>query len=171
MPPLSLTAALVDAIFAEARARYPSECCGVVVGPAANPAGQRFVPFENLQDQLHARDPATWPRDARIAYAMDPLKLQRLVDQTEASGEALVAIVHSHPDHPSYFSQTDERAASPFGLPSFPDVAQVVVSVFEGEICDLKAFHWDGESWPERPVRGLPPLPGPPPGARILGEV
>ena len=114
-----------------------------------------------------------YPRDGRTAYALDPLKLERQIDAAQAEGDGLVAIVHSHPDHPSYFSATDRAAAAPFGTPSWPDAAQIVVSVFAGEVRDLKAFGWDpeAEDWRERPVLGLPPLPGPPPGAKILGDV
>ena len=160
-----------DAAFAEARAAYPREACGVVLGAPDAPETWRFVRMDNLADRLHALDPVAFPRDARTAYAMDPLKLERMVDQAVARGEALIAILHSHPDHPSYFSATDRAAAAPFGLPTYPDAWQGVISVFEGEVCDLKAFVWDGADWAERPLDGLPPLPGPPPGARIYGEV
>lgn len=170
MRPLPLSESVLEALFSEARGCFPREACGVVVGPREDPAAQRFVAFENQQDKLHALDPEAHPRDARTAYAMNPLKLQRLVDSEEAAGGALVAIAHSHPQHPSYFSDTDKRAAAPFGLPSFPDATQLVVSVFDGEVRDLKGFSWDGEAWLERPLAGLPALPGPPEGATILGE-
>lgn len=168
---LSLNPALTEALFAEARRCWPRECCGVVLGPRQDPERWRFVALENLQDRLHALDPERYPRDARVAYAMDPLKLQRLVDAAEAGGEALLAVVHSHPEHPSYFSATDAAAASPFGEPTFPEAAQIVISVFGGEVRDLKAFGWDGQGWPEIQVSGLPVLPGPPEGATIYGEV
>lgn len=173
MPGLSLHPALLDALFAEAVACWPREACGVILGSPEAPEGWRMERFENLQDRLHALDPERYPRDARTAYAMDPLKLQRRVDAAEAAGEALIAVFHSHPQHPAYFSTTDRAAASPFGLPSFPEAAQIVVSVFDGVVHDLKAFGWDAEreDWPELPVSGLPDLPGPPPGAAVYGEV
>ena len=92
MRPLSLSAAVLEGLFAEARACFPREACGVVVGPREAPEAQRFVAFENQQDKLHALDPEAHPRDARTAYAMNPLKLQRLVDGEEAQGGALVVV-------------------------------------------------------------------------------
>ena len=157
----------------ESRRAFPREACGLVVGRPADPASHRALALENLADRLHAQDPQTHPRDGRTAYVMDPLKVQRLADEAEARGEALVAIFHSHPQHPAYFSRTDQAAASPWGSPTWPDAWQLVVSVFDGEVRDLKGFTWDGaeEVWEEGELLGLPPLPGPPPGARPLGDV
>lgn len=173
MSPLALNPELCAALFAEASAAWPREACGAITGRAGEPGSLTLHPFLNLQDKLHALDPERYPRDARTAYALDPLKLQRLVDAAEAEGKVLIALYHSHPDHPSYFSATDRAAAAPFGLPSFPDASQLVVSVFNAEVRDLKAFHWDPikSDWIERPIEGAPPLPGPPPGARPYGEV
>lgn len=172
MQPLPLSPSVYAAIFAEAVQSWPNEACGVIVGPREAPEEQRFVRFDNLQDRLHAADPEAHPRDARTAYAMDSLRLSRLLREIESRGEVLIAVVHSHPQHPSYFSATDRAAASsPFGGPTWPDAAQLVVSVYDREPRELRAFAWDGADWVERPLGGLPPLPGPPPGARILGDV
>jgi len=165
---LALTTAVVDALFAEAEACWPRECCGVVIGVADRPASLRFVRFENLMDKLHAADPVQYPRDARTAYVLDALALQRLVERAQDAGEALVAICHSHPECPSYFSETDRRAASPWGSPSWPDAVQIVVAVFGGRVAECKGFRWDGAGWPEVPLAGLPDLPGAPPGAERL---
>ncbi len=162
---LALSRGVVDALFTEAARCWPEECCGVVLSGAG---GQRFVAFENLATRLHAQDPVRHPRDGRTAYVLDALKLQRLLDAAEADGEALVALCHSHPECPSYFSETDQRAASPWGSPSFPEAVQVVVAVCGAEVVECRGFAWDGEGWPEVPLRGLPALPGPPPGAARL---
>jgi proteasome lid subunit RPN8/RPN11 len=165
---LNLTPSAVSDLFDEARRTFPKECCGVIV---TDGDGQRFVAFDNLADKLHAADPVAHPRDGRTAYAMHPLKLQRLVDAVQAAGGTLDAICHSHPQHPSYFSDTDRRAAAPFGLPTYPTAVQVVVSVFNGEVRDLKGFTWRDDDWHETAVHGVPELPGPPPGAAPLGDV
>lgn len=168
---LTLTHALCDALFDEAIAAWPNEACGVVIGPRDDPHKQRFVRFDNLQDRLHALDPEAYPRDARTAYAMDPLRLDRMLRDAESRGEALIAVVHSHPQHPAYFSATDRVAAAPFGAPSFPEAAQLVVSVHDRVVRELRAFAWDGADWVERRLGGVPALPGPVPGARILGDL
>lgn len=161
--------ALEDA-FAEARRCWPREACGILLGRREEPSAMSFVAFENLQDRLHAADPASFPRDARTAYAMDALRLERTVDAALARGEQLLAILHSHPQYPSYFSRTDRAAASPFGFPTWPDALQLVISVYDAEVRDLKAFRWDGEDWREQPLSGLQPLPGPPADALPLEE-
>jgi proteasome lid subunit RPN8/RPN11 len=159
---LALNEALCRSIFDECVRCYPEEACGVVIGTPDRPGSWRYVPFENLQNELHARDPAAYPRDARTAFTMHPLKLQRLIEGAQATDEDLVAIVHSHPDHLSYFSEMDRRAAAPFGSPTYPQATQLVVSVFDGAVRDIKGFVFDGEVWPERPLEGVPALPGPP---------
>ena len=171
MRPLVLTDDLCDAIFSEARAAYPREACGVVLG--IGPKNMVFFRYDNLADRRHALDPIQFPRDGRVSYVLNSLKLERQVETARASGEDLLAIVHSHPDHPSYLSATDRAAAAPFGSPSWPDAAQIVVSVFGGEVRDLKAFGWDpaASEWIELEVMGVPELPGPPAGAVIYGEV
>ena len=160
----------LEAAFAEARRCWPREACGIVLGRPGQPESSYFVAFENLQDRLHAADPASFPRDARTAYTMDALRLERTVDAAVAGGEKLIAILHSHPQHPSYFSQTDRAAACPFGFPTYPDTLQIVISVYDRVVHDLKAFSWDGADWQEEVVHGLPPLPGPPAGAAPLQE-
>lgn len=171
MRPLHLPSPAFTDLSQHLSACFPEEGCGVVLGSVSDPDAARFVPLPNLQGRLHTMDPVAYPRDARTAYAMDPLRLQRLLDAAEAQGEALLAIVHSHPGHPAYLSATDIAAAAPFGQPTFPDAAQLVVSVFDGRVVEAKAFFFDGEAWAEHPVSGLPALPGPPPGAKRLGEV
>ena len=171
MRPLQLSPSALADLFFEARATWPAECCGVIVGLPDAPQTARFQRFDNLADRLHALDPERYPRDAQTAYSLDPLKLERFLDQAASQGEILLAICHSHPQHPAYFSATDRAAASPFGAPTWPHAAQIVVSVYEREVADAKAFGWDGADWVERAIADLPELPGPPPGATIYGDV
>lgn len=167
---MNLAPKAVEAAFDEARRCWPREACGILLGRPEEPSGMYFVAFENLQDRLHAADPEAFPRDARTAYAMDALRLERTVDAAAARGEQLIAIVHSHPQYPAYFSRTDRAAASPFGFPTWPHALQVVISVYDAVVRDLKAFGWDGEDWTEVPLGGLPPLPGPISGALPVEE-
>lgn len=156
-----------DAI-AEAVACHPREACGVVLGEGPR---QRFQRFDNQADRLHERDPAGFPRDARTAYVIDALKLQRALDAAAAEGDALVAVVHSHPQHPAYLSATDRAAAAPFGAPTFPDALQVVISVYDSVAREVAGFAWDGADWVDVDLTGLPPLPGRPPGAVIREDI
>lgn len=132
---------------------YPDECCGVVV---ARPDGtQGVIRVRNVQDEMHARDPDRYPRRARTAYTGHPEDLKRALDAAEAPGCGLVAFYHSHPDHAAYFSDEDVRQATPFGEPSYPEALQIVLSVYDREVRDAKAFAWSvvDETYVETPLQ------------------
>ena len=63
-----LTEAALQAMCAHARREVPRECCGIVFGPKAEAVADRATPCDNIQDRLHAEDPARFTRDARTAY-------------------------------------------------------------------------------------------------------
>jgi len=137
--PFSLSRAAREAMAARAEADYPFETCGFCFAQGSDLV---VVPMENIQNKLNGEDPVTHPRDARTAYQIDTGEWQRVVAEQENSGRLLRAIYHSHPDHDSYFSETDSAAAAPWGEPSFPGVAFLVFSVRQGKVVDLKAFDW-----------------------------
>jgi glutamate-1-semialdehyde 2,1-aminomutase len=129
------------AIKRQAVAEYPNECCGVILLRGAE---RRHVPCRNVQDQMHARDPITFPRTARNAYYMDPLdalRLNRLVDE----GFAFAVIYHSHPNAGAYFSETDRGQALIKGEPAYPGTVYVVLSVVGREVRGLAAYRWNAE--------------------------
>ena len=131
----------LTAIKRQAVAEYPNECCGVVLVRGAE---RRHMPCRNVQDQMHARDPMTFPRTARNAYYMDPLdalRLNRLVDE----GWAFAVIYHSHPNAGAYFSETDRAQALIKGEPAYPGAVYVVVSVVGREARALGAYRWNTE--------------------------
>jgi [CysO sulfur-carrier protein]-S-L-cysteine hydrolase len=133
---------------------FPEECCGVVL---SNGAIDQVRRLENLQNKLHLLDPVTYPRTAAIAYAMDPRELEAVLDEAEQAGAKLKAFYHSHPDHEAYFSAEDKAFATPFGEPTFPDAAQIVVSVYQRAVRAIKAFAWSDESkdFVELPIRRI----------------
>lgn len=125
------------------REDYPDECCGVIVSTAEGEL--RVVPVRNIQDEMHASDPITYPRTARTAYLGHPADLRAALDLADQPGASLLAFYHSHPDHDSYFSAEDTAQATPFGEPSYPDALQIVVSVYGRRIHQVKAFSWSSE--------------------------
>jgi proteasome lid subunit RPN8/RPN11 len=128
-----------NAISRHAQECFPDECCGVVL---ANGAREIVEPLENIQNKLHALDPETYPRTAVIAYAMDMKELELVIDNGARNGAKLKAFYHSHPDHEAYFSNEDKAFASPFGEPTFPNAAQIVVSIYGREVKRMCAFAW-----------------------------
>ena len=132
----------VAAVKQQAVAEYPNECCGVILTRGAE---RRMVACRNVQDQMHARDPITFPRTARNAYYMDPLdalRLNRLVDE----GFEFSVIYHSHPNAGAYFSETDRAQALMRGEPAYPGAVYVVVSVIGREVKSLAAFRFNRAS-------------------------
>ena len=119
---------------------YPEECCGVVLGGDGGDEVHRLV---NIQNTLHATDPETFPRDARTAYTMDPKELETVLEQAEDRGLTFKALYHSHPDHDAYFSAEDKACATPFGEPTYPDTAQIVISVMSGNVGRVAVYAWN----------------------------
>jgi 2-dehydropantoate 2-reductase len=137
LPPLVLGRPALDAMVEHARETGAEECCGAVVEGAA----QRVIRFVNVQDELHAREPAVYTRTAESAYT-PRADAYELLDAAERAGERLAVLYHSHPKSGAYFSAEDRARALFDGEPAYPDVTYVVVSDAweEGE---ARAFRWD----------------------------
>jgi proteasome lid subunit RPN8/RPN11 len=143
VPHPRLTTEALQAMYAHARQEYPKECCGIVFGPKASDAADEARACRNNQDDLHAADPATYTRDARTAYNLEPRDLFAL--QKSLRGERPAKIIyHSHVDvAPSglYFSPTDQAAAQFEGEPAYP-VEYVVIDVRADGTRGAAQFAW-----------------------------
>jgi proteasome lid subunit RPN8/RPN11 len=131
----------LEAIRAQAEQEYPFESCGVVLSRGVE---RRLLRCRNAQNELHARDPQRYPRDARTAYYIDPKDLLRIGD-LERQGFGVAVIYHSHVDAGAYFSETDRRQALVGGEPAYPGTVYVVVSARAGRVDAVAAFRWDAE--------------------------
>jgi len=128
-----------------AEREYPSEACGMIIGPIHKPHAIGVFPIKNIQDELHRQDPQKYSRDSRTAYYIDP-KQQKIVEKEAVSkGFEVKVIYHSHPDHEVYFSEEDQLMAGPWGEPNNPKLAWVVISVDKGKAKALSEFLWDEE--------------------------
>ena len=150
-----LSETVFGTIAEHARETYPEECCGVILSGDGGDEAHRLV---NIQNRLHATDPDTFPRDARTAYTMDSKELEAVLQQAESSGMAFKAVYHSHPDHDAYFSDEDKACATPFGEPTYPDTAQIVVSVMSGSVGRVAVYAWnpDVEDFVETTMEQVP---------------
>jgi len=111
--PADLRAAIVD----QARAEYPNEACGLIVGDRAAADGGRPLRYEP------ARNKAASP----YRYEIDPADLLRLTIETDDADEVFWGIVHSHTHTPAVPSPTD------IGLALYPDALYVLVSLSRDE--------------------------------------
>ncbi|MCS6798859.1 MAG: Mov34/MPN/PAD-1 family protein [Myxococcota bacterium] len=152
---LELSRAALEAIEAHARRDYPSECCGLVTGPADDPPLADHVMEErNLADRYHALDPERFPRTSRTYFKMDELRAARAFEQGRRTGRPVKLIYHSHVDAGAYFSAEDGATFAVGGVLQWP-CAFLVVSVRDGEVADRKLWvHVPGtDRFEERPVR------------------
>ena len=137
---LHLTRSSLEAIEAHAAQAFPNECCGAVIGDDVK---EWVRPIRNIQDELHRQDPASHPRDARIAYFMDPKELGALLREVDQQKRQLRIFYHSHPDHDAYFSAEDKARAIAWDEPAYPEAAYLVVSVKAGKVGDRITVVWD----------------------------
>src|SRR5271169_6391586 len=139
---MCLTQGSVDMIFSQAIAEYPRECCGIVSG---NRAAQGIHPCKNRQDELHTKDPGTYPRTSREAYDIDRNEMEQIFTNAAAKGEHIVCFYHSHIDCGAYFSKMDRDVLTVFGEPEFPEAIHIVISVQEWKITEIIGYQWDRE--------------------------
>src|SRR5262245_63604512 len=102
---LSLSERALEEIAQHAQETFPEECCGVIFNDGA---ADRVHRLKNIQNQLHALDPQTYPRTATIAYAMDYKELELVIDEAKRNGARLKAFYHSHPNHDRSEEHTSE---------------------------------------------------------------
>ena len=117
MTAAGLPAAMLAAIVEHARRARPNESCGVIAGDRAWADGGRplrWIPLANA----HA---------SPFRYAIEPDALLALTIELDDAGEALWAIVHSHPSSTAEPSPTDIREAF------YPEALQLVVSLAGAE--------------------------------------
>lgn len=139
--PMPIPPSLMDAVYREARAAYPAECCGWLTGPAAGPGVDRIRPAVNAQ--AAGGHPTAAERTAERAYVFAPADLMALNDSLDTPEPARI-IYHSHPNGMAYLSDTDRTvAASPWGDgPAYP-VQQLVVGIDGQRVVEAALFGWD----------------------------
>jgi proteasome lid subunit RPN8/RPN11 len=106
-----------EAIVVQARAEYPNEACGLIVGDRPAADGGRALRYEPT------RNKAASP----YRYEVDPADLLRLTIETDDADEVFWGIVHSHTHSPAVPSPTD------VGLAFYPDSLYLLVSLADAE--------------------------------------
>lgn len=141
---LSIPAKYLEKIRTQAQRDYPHETCGILIGPKnQKELVTEIYPCRNVQDEYRAQDPATFPRDSRTAYFIDPRDLFRIQKEAREKGCAMRVIYHSHVEAGAYFSEEDRRIALSEGGPAYPGVSYLVISVRGGKAGEISLFSWD----------------------------
>jgi len=129
------------AIFEQARAQFPSESCGFILGEGDD---AELVPCTNVMDKYHRLDPEQYPRTAENGYKLDFKDVRRLDDSLGGNRPARI-IYHSHPRVGAYFSEEDTRAA----LATEWAVDYLVIDVQETEVVEALLFRRDDDHYVE----------------------
>lgn len=144
---LDIPQSILKEIRAHAVREYPSECCGMILGPKASKALTRFYPCQNMQDDLHKNSPKQFPRTSRTAYIIGSEDRMAVDKILRAMEERIAVIYHSHIDKDAYFSEEDINQSLYKGEPFYPDTAYLVLSVkkMDGgiKVADQKTFYWN----------------------------
>ncbi len=154
---LRIDRAVLAAVEADALRGYAAdeEACGYLRGPAGDARCDEHVRMVNTANKLHAIDPETYFRTARMFFSFNEKKFADAVDASAREGHPVKVLYHSHLDAGAYFSPTDAAVLSmgeppaveggPVTLgpgPAWP-LAFLVTSVRGGAIAGHGVFVWD----------------------------
>ncbi|HET7559839.1 MAG TPA: M67 family metallopeptidase [Limnochordia bacterium] len=115
-----------EAMLEHARATFPEECCGLMVG--------RFGEAErHIVRVSRARNLNT--ERAHDRFELDPADFLR-VQRTLVDDEEIVGFYHSHPDHPPKPSPTDTARA-------FPVYSYIIIGVQHGRRTLARSWRYD----------------------------
>ena len=117
---------VVRAIEEHARAAFPEECCGFLLGSATEP--RRLVEARRAKN--------TAPEDRARRYVIDPLELLHTDEEARAKHLDLIGIYHSHPNHPAAPSEFDRSRAANW-------YSYVILSIRDRRPGDLTAWRFD----------------------------
>jgi len=109
---------------AHARATYPEECCGAMLGRLDGGCKlvQAALPLANV-----------YQGERRARYELRPEDLLRADQEARRRKLELIGIYHSHPDCDAYFSTTDLQNSCPW-------LSFVVLSIRKGEFDHAGSF-------------------------------
>ena len=112
----------LDVLHAHAQEGYPHEVVGIIAGDKQAGLANRIQPLVNERaDSAHNR------------YKVSGLTLMRAEQRLEAEGLEILGYYHSHPDHPSQYSDYDRDHA-------LPNLSYVIVSVVDGKAVDTASW-------------------------------
>jgi len=128
-PCLSIDHEHLQAIRDAARAAYPGECCGLLIGQVDGNRHivTRVVPAENV-----------WPGDRRRRYEMDPTAVFDAFRRARGDNQHVLGFYHSHPDGSASPSRYDLETA-------WPDKSYVIVAIPAGGVEAVRSWRADSD--------------------------
>ena len=109
---------LREQILVHARAGYPNEACGLLIGDRPAEAGGTALRFEATRNKA----------ESPYRYEIDPDDLYRITVAADDADEVIWGIVHSHVGSPAVPSPTD------IGLAFYPEALYLLVSLTDDSL-------------------------------------
>jgi adenylyltransferase/sulfurtransferase len=134
MEPIAIPAGVRAAIYAHARAVFPAECCGYLVGPRDGDVDAAIACRNAQADGLHPTVPA---RGADAGFVIAGAELIAFARSFDGPRPARV-VYHSHPNGRAYMSAVDRELAAG---PAYP-VQHLVVGVAASGVTEAAQFAW-----------------------------
>ena len=122
---------ILQKILDHARASYPHECCGILLGKMTSP--------KRIMDAVKAEN--TNKERAVDRYEMNPDELLRIEREARQAGLEVVGVYHSHPDHPSSPSEFDRQRG-------WPEYSYIIVAVKGGAETEARSWTFIEEDEP-----------------------
>lgn len=88
-----------EALYFHAKAEYPEECCGIILGKREGEKriAYRVIPIENMGDT----------KQKATHFIMDPLEVAKIELSAEQERLEIIGFYHSHPDYEAIASSDD----------------------------------------------------------------
>jgi proteasome lid subunit RPN8/RPN11 len=128
-PALTIPASVQDAMIAHCLREAPFECCGLLGG--ITPVVSSIHPLRNTLASA-------------VRYNADPRDIIAAVVELRNRGGEILAIYHSHPNHPAIPSRTD------LDENHYGDVPRIIVSL-AGETPEVRVWKLSADSYEELP--------------------
>jgi proteasome lid subunit RPN8/RPN11 len=154
---IRIEAAAWQVMLDHARAAYPRECCGILLG-VEQEDGQRVA-----TSAFPSRN--AYEGDQSDRFVIDPRDQVRANLKSRSENIDILGFFHSHPDCDAYFSATDLKH-------SWPWYSNVVLSIRQGELAGAAAFRASDDQSRSEPEELLYPSAASslPPGILAAGS-
>lgn len=134
--PVEIPGELRAAIYAQAIAALPDECCGYLAGPAGTV--DEAIACRNAQ--LDGEHPIAPARGADTGFVIAGAQLLRFARSFDTARPPRV-VYHSHPNGQAYFSTVDREMAATAEGPAYP-VQHLVIGVTAAGVTEVAQFAW-----------------------------
>ncbi len=142
MSALAIPPRVLAAVYAHARAVFPEECCGYLVGSRGAAGVDRVVACRNAQrDGAHPTHP---DRGADTGFVIAGAELLAFARTLSGKRPARI-IYHSHTNGRAYFSDVDRAIAASEAGPHYP-VQHLVVGITAAGPTEAALFAWSEEA-------------------------